>query len=263
MKKKLLKTSLFFAAVLLAGNVYADYQCNGNNILSGATIQVGENFFAEGCWDCWDATDDYTATWASNAFTIHLGHATGQAWMAQFKLNVPNTALVADRTYFLSFDIQTNVALPLVYMKVIKSGDDGHFLDIPSLAVPAGTKTVSGILTNSGVTAITEMNQIIFDFGGNPANADIIISNIMICDDYTSGITEKSIQSISFVQDANVIRLYSENGVSSAKLYTISGQDVASGVSEINITSLATGVYVLKAQDLGGNVATFKIVVSK
>lgn len=55
---------------------------------------------------------------------------------------------------------------------------------------------------------------------------------------------------LRFSVEANAV-VYNMNGVAVA---------TANGVSEMNVSSLPSGVYVVKAVDMNGNVATVKVV---
>ena len=189
MRKIITKTVFFLLIVLLTGNVSAlGYQCDGNNILSSVPFELRGTYFAPG----WNWSDDFSETWADGKLTLHLGADTWEVWQAQFPLRSDIQELVEGTTYFLSFDIETSADLPRVYMKVQKDGDDGHYLELPPLSISAGARTISGIFENTGGTVISQFDKIIFDFGGNPANVDIVISNIIICDGY-SGEPEPSV----------------------------------------------------------------------
>ncbi|MCL1943477.1 MAG: T9SS type A sorting domain-containing protein [Candidatus Azobacteroides sp.] len=240
------------------------YVCDGNDVLSGVSLSAGVLYYAPE----WAASTNYTETWENGILTLHLGDATYESWQAQFPLACAMQSLAAGTTYFLSFDIQTTKDLPRVYLKVQRDGDpyNDFYIDIPSLNVSAGTRTVSGIFENTGGTTITAFDKILFDFGGNPADVDIVISNITICDNFkeqpTTAISATPlIQGISFSRDADAIYIFAEKGVASAKLFAVSGQTIASGVSEINTASLAKGIYILSVKDTSGNTASFKIAV--
>ena len=159
------------------------YICNGNDILAALTLTSEGPYFAPG----WNPTENYTKSWENGKFTLHLTPATGEAWQAQFPLRtaVPQT-LEAGKTYFLSYDIEASKNLPRVYVKVQKyQGSNDNFLELPTTNISAGVKkTVSGIFTNEGATTIAQFDEILFDFGGNPADVDIVISNLTICDGY-------------------------------------------------------------------------------
>ena len=178
MNKTKLKFLCLLACVMLGAvqTTNAAYQCSGNNILSNVSFARGDCFYAPG----WVATNDYTAIWANNKFSIQLGYATSEIWQAQFRIACSSQPLIAGKTYFISYDIETNVALPRALMKVHTIGNDNAFIEILS-SIPAGKTTVSGI----SVSSANAFNVILFDFGGNPANANITISNILICDGYS------------------------------------------------------------------------------
>lgn len=237
------------------------YNCNGENKFSAENFSIEPPYFAPG----WNNSSNYTETWGNGILTLQLNDATFEAWQAQFAVTTTSAAtVVADKKYLLSFDIETSIALPRVYLKIQKGGDDDHYMDIPSLSVTAGKQTVSHIFENTGATTTTEINKVLFDFGGNPANANIVISNITICDNYgeANSIPEViSDKGISYNQDTNVIQINAENGIALSSLYTIGGRIAALGTSEINISSLSKGIYILHVKDLTGNVSAFKIML--
>ena len=85
-----------------------------------------------------------------------------------------------------------------------------------------------------------------------------------IYDDYITGIPKmQPTKNISFIQDALAIYIQAENGIAASKLFLIGGQLVASGVAEISTKGLTKGIYILSVKDVVGNIATFKIIVSK
>ncbi|MCL1938532.1 MAG: hypothetical protein FWF52_09090 [Candidatus Azobacteroides sp.] len=241
---------------------FVPYICNGEGLLSSVHFEIGTVYYAPG----WNLSSNYTASWENGALMLHLADGTYEAWQAQFPLDITPIDLIADKTYFLSFDIETNAALPRVYMKAHQKGDDDRYLDIPSLAVSAGKQTVSSTFKNTGDITLYTMDEILFDLGGNPENATITISNITICDNFSEAIATRIPKAlfnsaISFDQDADIIRIYAEKGVASAKLYTAGGSVAASGLAEIPTAPLAKGIYILKIEDATGRTAAFKTVV--
>jgi len=164
------------------------YECNGTDILSGVDFQLAATddatlglFFATG--NSWTPSTNYTAAWdnATGTLDLHLGDATTLDWQAQFPLKCTSQTLTSGKTYFVSFEIKTSVALPRVYMKLQTATDGNHFIEFPAFSLPAGADTIMSGLSTSTANAF---DAILFDFGGNPANADITISNITVCDDY-------------------------------------------------------------------------------
>ncbi|MCL2328624.1 MAG: family 16 glycosylhydrolase [Bacteroidetes bacterium] len=150
------------------------------NILATIPLTLGNVFFTQDGVENWAPSTNYNAAWANNELTIRLGNATVGEWHAQIPLVAAETALTNGKAYLLSFTIQTDKALPRVYMKAQRDGQNDNFVDVPPLNIPVGTTTVKYISTSSA----TGFNRVLFDFGGNPANTNITISNIQICGDY-------------------------------------------------------------------------------
>jgi hypothetical protein len=222
------------------------YTCGGTNV-GAVSYTTGTPFYAPG----WTASTNFTETWASNALTLQLNDATFEAWQAQFTLLSSPVTLVAEKTYFLSFDIQTNVALPRVYMKVLKDEGNDNFLEIPATAVPVGTQTISAIFKNTGATTITEFNKILFDFGGNPANANIVISNISICDDIATGLSNAQANAISIYPNPvkNVLYINGLEGSATVQVVSLVGNVLINTVVDngsIDVSKLPQGIYVVK-----------------
>lgn len=90
------------------------------------------------------------------------------------------------QSYTLSYTISTTTDLPRVYFKLFKTGDDNSFLEIPAQAIDAGTDIVK---TNAMIPVgnLTEITRLLFDFGGNPANSEIAITNVEL---YKTGESE-------------------------------------------------------------------------
>ena len=77
----------------------------------------------------------------------------------------------------------------------------------------------------------------------------------------TNSVKQMFAQSISLVQNGNTIIINSENAIASSQLHTVGGQLVTSGTTEIAISTLAKGIYILSVKDVAGNIATFKIAL--
>ncbi len=76
----------------------------------------------------------------------------------------------------------------------------------------------------------------------------------------STGIEKTSSHGISINKEENIIRINAENEIAQAYLYTIGGQLVASGTTEISISSLSKGIYILNVKDTEGNTVTFKVI---
>lgn len=90
------------------------------------------------------------------------------------------------QSYTLSYTISTTTDLPRVYFKLFKTGEDNNFIEVPALAVNAGMGIIE---TNTMIPIgnLTEITRLLFDFGGNPANSEIAITNVEL---YKTGESE-------------------------------------------------------------------------
>jgi hypothetical protein len=249
-----------FTIILFAGNVYAQTGeiCDYPNLLSGKTFNPGAPYYAPG----WNPSENYTCIWKDGALSLYLGDATLDVWQAQFFLSIsPVVTLIPDESYCISFDIETNVDLPRVFIKCYKDGDDNRFIELPGRVVGTGKQTVSGIYFNSGNTTVTEINKLLFDFGYNPAGASIVISNIAIRgNDPTTNNDNIPGNEIRVFPNPVKDKLHIhglEHTSSEIKILDLSGQVCLEVVpaKEIDLSSLRQGLYFVVAGS-----KTFKII---
>ncbi|MDR0394825.1 MAG: T9SS type A sorting domain-containing protein [Tannerella sp.] len=166
-------------AILFSGKVYAQTgdACNYPDILSGKTFRPGTPIYSPG----WEPSTNYTHTWENGKLSLYLGDETFDAWQSQFFLSIsPVVSLIPGEAYCISFDIESNVDLPRVFLKFYKKGNNERFIELAGRAVRKGRQNVSGTYINEGNTTVTEIDELLFDFGYNPAGASIVISNITI-----------------------------------------------------------------------------------
>ncbi|NCC99203.1 MAG: T9SS type A sorting domain-containing protein [Bacteroidia bacterium] len=106
--------------------------------------------------------------------------------------------LVIDPTqsYTLSYTISNTTDLPRVYFKLFKTGQNENYLEVPAEAIPTGADVVK---TNTMLPQgdLTEITTILFDFGGNPANSEIAITNVAL---FKEGETENLLNNIHPVE---------------------------------------------------------------
>ena len=91
--------------------------------------------------------------------------------------------------------------------------------------------------------------------------------------DITSLYTNNTLSSSNFTQNNLEVALYPnpvrdilnieiENDIQSIEIYNIQGQKVlSSNQKQINVSDLATGMYMVRIQDIDNNIATKKIVI--
>jgi len=238
--------------------------CTGNNFLP-ATLTMGTSYFAP--W--WVPSTNHNAAYANNELTLRLGDATdagaADPWQAQFPLVCAETALISGKSYFLSFDIETDKALPRVFMKVYRNGLDDNYVETRSQSVPAGKTTVKGVY----VSSTTGFNKILFEFTGNPANTNIKISNIQVCGEYGTGDVVSLIDhedgynsGIEITQSKDGIYIFAQENLQAVELYSISGQLMRRQTNNIVQTAgIPKGIYVLRVIELSGNQRTFKVII--
>ncbi len=103
---------------------------------------------------------------------------------------------------------------------------------------------------------------------------DLKIYNYAVTDaDVTSLYTNNTLSSSNFTQNNLEVALYPnpvrdilnieiENDIQSIEIYNIQGQKVlSSNQKQINVSDLATGMYMVRIQDIDNNIATKKIVI--
>ncbi|MCL1868153.1 MAG: T9SS type A sorting domain-containing protein [Paludibacter sp.] len=226
-----------------------EYECD-NNLIEGVNMSVGTVYFAPN----WAVSTNYTAAYSNGTFTLHLGDATWGDWQAQFPLMLASAiAIDPAKTFGISMDVTSNNNI-MFYVK-IQDTNDNAFIDIPRAAFAAGTGSVSS-MTVTAVGGITQISKILFDFGGNPANTDITISNIKICDQLKEVTT--AVDNVT----ANTITVYPNPandmvkiaGLAKEAVVTVSdltGKTVLRTVTngDLNISTLVNGLYLLNVEN--------------
>jgi hypothetical protein len=111
-------------------------------------------------------------------FNLVFGSATSAQWQNQvsFTTNIP---ISAGKTYDFSVCLQSSTDIPAATVKVQKDGDDNTSLLLRdhNVSLTADTKKV---VSGSALAGFDGNLKIVFDFGGNPANTNLEISNIYI-----------------------------------------------------------------------------------
>ncbi len=234
------------------------FECN--NLLADKVLTAGEPYFAPG----WNESDDYTYNITDNNLHISLLLATNAEWQSQFPVmfDVP-VAVTPGKRYSILLDVETNKNLPF-YVKFY-DGEDNIFIDINRQTVnaPGGSLSNFDVVCPAG---LNQISQILFDFGWNAAETDIIISGISICGESTdigSGIYSVGKNSMSISQNNDMVTINSEDEIKSVTLYSISGQTIQVALSNNSfITSgLMNGLYILQVNDINGNESIFKVII--
>ncbi len=149
----------------------------GLNMLQGATFDNFAYYYAPG-WAEIPGGPTYSYNSSENSITIDYPTGTSERWQNQFSFST-GVALQDGVEYDVSMIVTSTQAIPSMKVKMNQnaSGDPNILLD-KDFSVPAdepialyATKLLAG-----GVSDL----KIIFDFGGNPDNTNVIIENICI-----------------------------------------------------------------------------------
>lgn len=252
-----IKHGLFITFLIFVSNIaiLAQDVCNRENMLAGKTFEINEIIYSPG----WKPSMNYASKLENGILTLHLKEATSASWQAQFFIDInPVVSLKTGEVYCISFDIETNVSLPQVLIKFFKDGNHNRYIEIKGTNISKGKQTISGTMYNTGLTSLIQVDKVLFDFGGNPTNAEIIISNITVRSNTSStnnflieGMTVfpnpvKDVLYIHGLENNTRIRIIDTTG--SIKIDQMIND-------EINISKLTQGLYFVVTGD-----KTFKII---
>lgn len=135
------------------------------------TIPADNIFFAPG----WNPSDQYSYTLTADAATFVLTAATSERWQAQFKIPT-GASFTAEDVYQLEFDYKADNAFT-GHVKLYQNGADGTFAVDQDLAMTAEVQHFkSPVYTNKPLENVI----LLFDWGGNPANTTIEVTNIKL-----------------------------------------------------------------------------------
>lgn len=135
------------------------------------TIPADNIFFAPG----WKPSDQYSYTLTADAATFVLTAATFERWQAQFKIPT-GVSFTAEDVYQLEFDYKADNAFT-GHVKLYQNGADGTFAVDQDLAMTAEVQHFkSPVYTDKPLENII----LLFDWGTNPANTTIEVTNIKL-----------------------------------------------------------------------------------
>lgn len=135
------------------------------------TIPADNIFFAPG----WNPSDQYSYTLTADAATFVLTAATFERWQAQFKIPT-GVSFTAEDVYQLEFDYKADNAFT-GFVKLYQNGDDNTFAVSEDLALTTEVQHFkSPVYSNKPMQNVL----LLFDFGTNPANTTIEVTNIKL-----------------------------------------------------------------------------------
>ncbi len=149
---------------------------------------------ASGADNLWNAADKsklffyYAPGWAqidnpeveaiSGGYKITLPEATSERWQAQFAFTELGIAVAADKKYDIQAVLTSTEDIRGVTVKLTDAADDSNFITEGQHDVTAYEQKIIQLSAAAGIDAADL--DLFFDFGGNPAGAEIEITDIII-----------------------------------------------------------------------------------
>jgi hypothetical protein len=144
-----------------------------NNLWKGASYS---NFFyyAPG----WAQIADPEMTVDGNTYTIDLPSATFSQWQAQIHFKTTNIATVAGKKYDFRVTLMSTTDVSNATVKLTEVDNDELFYFTERVDLPAYEEVTLKCVNMDGL----DLNpaNLVFDFGGNPDNTKVTISNIIL-----------------------------------------------------------------------------------
>ena len=140
-----------------------------NIYVSPGTLPTDNIYFAPG----WSASDQYSYTLTEDAATFVLTAATSDRWQAQFKIPT-GVSFTAEDVYQLEFDYKATNAFT-GHVKLYQN-DDTYSVDQDLTMTAEVQHFKSSVYTNKPLENVI----LLFDWGTNPANTTIEVTNIKL-----------------------------------------------------------------------------------
>lgn len=187
-----------------------------NIYVSPGTIPADNIHFAPN----WEKNDNYSYTLSDFGATFVLTDATSLRWQAQFKMPT-GVSFTSEDVYQLEFDYKANNSFT-GFVKLYKSTDDSTYAVSEELGI---NTTIQHFKSQVYTKKPLENVLLLFDFGGNPANTTIEVTNIKL---------------IKYVENSEIIE---------SPVATISG--ITSNSAVLTLTSVPEGTTSVVVSGLG------------
>jgi|GEM_PF-4918716 len=153
-----------------------EYDSGSSNLWAAVdAAHTYSQYYAPG----WSQLSDPEITYSNHTYSYSLPTATTDQWQAQFFI-IPDSAvaLSSSNKYDFQVVLKSSTDIAKATVKLTDSSNDGLYLFTENVALSAG---VEKTVTYRELTGIESSSvKMVFDFGGNPANTDIVISNILL-----------------------------------------------------------------------------------
>jgi hypothetical protein len=218
------------------------------DIANGGVLKGTAPYFAPG----WDANPNYTIDVTDNVVSIHLGVATGAEWQAQFRiLPEAKVLLKAGELYDIRVKVKTSKSTS-VYAKIFEYDDNAYTDLIARQAIDAPDGKVFELFGVAFPTGMNSVFQFLFDFGGNPADVDIELSDFVICGEegITVGINEIGLDKVSVypVPAQDILHVSGLDAAKEVRVIDVTGHALSVRKVDrdaIDVSGLAKGIYIL------------------
>jgi hypothetical protein len=245
-------------------NVYQEaYECN--NLLSGNGLEMAYIYFAPD----WTENSNYTTEIDNDTLKIHLDDETSEIWMAQFHLNInPEIYVYAGKQYTLLADVEVSSSTPVTLQA--KDTVDNVLIELGPATANAGVVNHLAAYDITTPATLDVMQRLIFAFGGNPANVDIKIYNIAVCGQERTpsvavGDLKKADNSAMAVyMQGKTLTVTSKNAIKQIDVFSTGGHKipVKQNGNTVDMSSLASGLYIIRVTDAAGVQKQFKQIIS-
>ena len=160
---------------------------------SGSESSTFDYNSADNLWKAADAAHTYSQYYApgwaqlanpeitnsGNVYSFSCPTATSDQWQNQFFI-IPDApiALSAEKTYDFQCKVELSQDVNQVTFKLTDTTDDGNFLFTERRNIAAYDEFTFTLTGLAGIDAAAV--KMVFDFGGNPENTDVTISEIIL-----------------------------------------------------------------------------------
>ena len=126
----------------------------------------------------WSQIADSGITVDGTTYSLAFPSATTDQWQNQVIFTTESLAISATEKYDFRVTLQASNDIKNATIKLTQNDDDDTFLFLLNKDLAAGEEVVVKSVNTAGVD-ITQA-KLVFDFGGNPANTDLVIKDILL-----------------------------------------------------------------------------------
>lgn len=147
------------------------------NLWKNANLSTTTHYYAPG----WSQIADGPGVEADNGkISLTFPEATTDQWQAQFAFCEIGIATSASKTYDFQVIVKSTTDQPGVTIKLTDASDDNVFYFADRHVIKAGEEYLYQVAGMPGQD-IADLDMF-FDFGGCPANSEIVLSDIILCE---------------------------------------------------------------------------------